>query len=164
MISTRKRSAIANMASGFEQDKSEDTRQSEAETEKLRSKIGRLVVDRGFWPLPRTGCLGREAKMVSADHKLSQRRQCALLRLTRSSLYCQPVGESAENLKFVAIIDKQFLETPWYGSRKTARLMKRQGHQCGRHRSRNTPAGNLAGKDVDRQIRGCFLQNLIGRP
>lgn len=74
--------------------------------------------------------------MVSADHNLSQRRQCALLRLTRSSLYYQPVGESAENLKFMAIIDKQFLETPWYGSRQMARFMKRQGHQCGRHRVR----------------------------
>jgi len=74
--------------------------------------------------------------MVSADHKLSQRRQCALLRLSRSSLYYQPVGESAENLKFMEIIDRQFLETPWYGSRQMARYMKRQGHKCGRHRVR----------------------------
>jgi len=32
------------------------------------------------------------------------------------------------------IIDKQFLETPWYGSRQMARHMKRNNHQCGRHR------------------------------
>lgn len=56
--------------------------------------------------------------MVSADHKLSQRRQCALLGLTRSGPYHRPVGESAENLRFMEIIDKQFLETPWYGSRQ----------------------------------------------
>lgn len=74
--------------------------------------------------------------MVSADHTLSQRRQCALLRLSRSNLYYQPVGESAENLKFMEIIDKQFLETPWYGSRQMARHMQRQGHKCGRHRAR----------------------------
>jgi len=74
--------------------------------------------------------------MVSADHKLSQRRQCALLRLSRSSLYYQPVGESAENLRFMESIDKQFLETPWYGSRQMARYMQRQGHKCGRHRVR----------------------------
>lgn len=30
--------------------------------------------------------------------------------------------------------DKQFLETPWYGSRQMARHMKREGHKCGRHR------------------------------
>jgi len=74
--------------------------------------------------------------MVSKDHELSQRRQCRLLQLSRSTLYYQPKGESAENLAFMEIIDKQFLETPWYGSRQMARHMKRQGHKCGRHRVR----------------------------
>lgn len=41
-----------------------------------------------------------------------------------------------ENLAFMEIIDKQFLDTPWYGSRQMARHMKRQGHKCGRHRVR----------------------------
>jgi len=71
--------------------------------------------------------------MVSKDHKLSVRRQCSLLTLTRSNLYYEPKGESAENLRFMGIIDKQFLETPWYGSRQMARYMKRNNHQCGRH-------------------------------
>jgi putative transposase len=48
----------------------------------------------------------------------------------------QPKGESAENLHFMTIIDRQFLETPWYGSRQMARYMQRQGHKCGRHRVR----------------------------
>jgi len=74
--------------------------------------------------------------MVSKDHELSQRRQCALLQLSRSTLYYRPTGESAENLRFMEIIDKQFLEAPWYGSRQMARHMKRQGHKCGRHRVR----------------------------
>ena len=64
--------------------------------------------------------------MVSKDHKLSVRRQCALLTLARSNLYYQPKGESAQNLRFMGIIDKQFLETPWYGSRQMARYMKRK--------------------------------------
>jgi putative transposase len=45
--------------------------------------------------------------------RLSVRRQCKLLSLTRSGLYYHPVGESAENLEFMKIIDKQFLNTPW---------------------------------------------------
>ncbi len=32
--------------------------------------------------------------------------------------------------------DRQFLETPWYGSRQMARHMQREGHKCGRHRVR----------------------------
>ncbi len=74
--------------------------------------------------------------MVSKDHKLSVRRQCKLLTLSRSHLYYEPKGESAENLRFMEIIDKQFLETPWYGSRQMARFMKRNNHKCGRHRVR----------------------------
>lgn len=74
---------------------------------------------------------------MKQDHpKLSTRRQCTLLSLTRSTLYYQPRGESAENLKFMSIIDKQFLQTPWYGSRQMARHMQREGHRCGRHRVR----------------------------
>ena len=46
--------------------------------------------------------------MVSKDHKLSVRRQCVLLTLVRSNLYYDPKGESAENLRFMDIIDKQF--------------------------------------------------------
>ncbi len=74
--------------------------------------------------------------MVSKGHKLSIRSQCKLLDLRRSSLYYTPLGESAENLRFMKIIDKQFLETPWYGSHQMARFMKREGYACGRHRAR----------------------------
>jgi len=43
--------------------------------------------------------------MVSRDHDLSVRRQCKLLSPVRSNLYYTPKGESAENLKFMEIID-----------------------------------------------------------
>jgi len=56
--------------------------------------------------------------MVSRDHELSMRKQCALLQLSRSQLYYQPVGEGTKNLRLMEIIDRQFLETPWYGSRQ----------------------------------------------
>lgn len=41
--------------------------------------------------------------MVSWDHKLSVRKQCELLQLSRSRLYYQPVGESVENLRFMEL-------------------------------------------------------------
>ena len=74
--------------------------------------------------------------MVSRDHGLSMCRQCRLLSLVRSNLYCRLRGESAENMKFMAIIDKLFLQTPWYDSRQMAHYMQRLGHKCGRHRVR----------------------------
>lgn len=74
--------------------------------------------------------------MVSKDRKLSMRQQCALLTLMRSNLYYEPNGESAEQMRYRAVIDKQFLETPWYESRQMARHMKRNNYQCGRLRVR----------------------------
>lgn len=74
---------------------------------------------------------------IERNHpKVSVRRQCQMLLLARSNLYYAPKGESAENLRFMELIDKQFLETPWYGSRQMARHMQRHGHKCGRHRVR----------------------------
>lgn len=66
----------------------------------------------------------------------SVRRRCSLLSLARSSLFCQPRGGSAEALALMELIDRQILETPWYGSRRMARHLHRQGHGCGRHRVR----------------------------
>jgi len=74
---------------------------------------------------------------VKQDHPdVSVRRQCTLMSLTRSTLYYQPRGETAENLRFMDIIDMQFLAMPWYGSRQMARHMQREGHKCRRHRVR----------------------------
>ncbi len=42
----------------------------------------------------------------------------------------------------MAIIDKQFLDTSWYGSRQMARYMQWQGHKCGRHRVRRVRREN----------------------
>ena len=74
--------------------------------------------------------------MVIRDHKPNVRRQCVLLTLARSNSYYEPKGESAENLRFMELIDKQFLETPWHGLRQMARFVQRNNHKCGRHRLR----------------------------
>ena len=79
----------------------------------------------------------RRLASIEKDHpRLSVRRQCGLLSLTRSTLYTTPAGESVETLALMRLIDEQFLETPWYGSRQMARWLRRQGRAVGRHRVR----------------------------
>jgi len=65
---------------------------------------------------------------------LSIARQCGLLGLSRSSFYYRAKGESRLNLELMRMMDEQFLETPWYGSRQMARWLRRQGHGVGRKR------------------------------
>lgn len=61
-------------------------------------------------------------------------RQCALLGLSRSWFYYRAKGESQLNLELMRMMDEQFLETPWCGSRQMARWLRRQGHGVGRKR------------------------------
>jgi len=71
-----------------------------------------------------------------SDQALSIVRQCALLSVSRSGVHDQPVGETAENLALMRLIDQQFMETPWYGARQMARHLRRGGHSVGRKRVR----------------------------
>jgi len=75
--------------------------------------------------------------MIDPDHnRLSIRRQCELVSVSRASFYRQPAGESPENLELMRVIDAAFMETPWYGSRQMARHLRRQGWCVGRKRVR----------------------------
>jgi len=75
--------------------------------------------------------------MVDPAHpKLPVSRQCALVGISRSAFYAPTKGESPLNLSLMRVIDAQFLETPWYGSRQMARHLRRQGHVVGRRRVR----------------------------
>ncbi len=79
----------------------------------------------------------RRRALIEPGHgELSVVRQCELVSISRSSFYYQPVGETAENLALMRLIDAQFLETPWYGSRQMARHLRRAGHEVGRKRVR----------------------------
>jgi putative transposase len=75
--------------------------------------------------------------MIEPDHKrLSIVRQCELASISRASFYRQPARESVENLALMELIDKAFLEMPWYGSRQMARHLQRLGRCIGRQRVR----------------------------
>lgn len=75
--------------------------------------------------------------MVDSSHsKLSVKRQCEILEISRSSYYYQPKGENARNLALMREIDEQFLDTPYYGSRQMTKHLRRNGHKIGRKRIR----------------------------
>ena len=73
--------------------------------------------------------------MIDPDHpELSIVRQCELVATSRSGFYYQPAEETPLNLELMRLIDRQFLETPWYGSRQMARHLRREGYPVGRKR------------------------------
>jgi hypothetical protein len=57
--------------------------------------------------------------LIDSGHLgLSIVRQCELVSVSRSTFYREPVPETAPNLTLMRLVDEQFLETPWYGSRQ----------------------------------------------
>ena len=93
--------------------------------------------------------------MVVRDHPaLSLSRQCRLLSIGRSSLYYEPKGESAETLALMRRIDGLFLRCPFYGARRMALHLRREGVRIGRRR-----AGRLM------RLMGCkLLPHLTANP
>ena len=93
-------------------------------------------------------------QMVDRDDALSISRQCALLGISRSSVYYRPRGESAESLALMRRMDALSLEYPFYGSRQMARHLRREGVSVGRRRVRRLM--RLMGLEGNSQWRsGC---------
>jgi putative transposase len=61
-------------------------------------------------------------------------RQCWLLSVSRASVCRRPVEISEEDCTIMALIDRQYLARPYYGSRRTAAWLATQGHVVNRKR------------------------------
>jgi len=52
---------------------------------------------------------------ISDNEKLSIRRQCDLVEISRSTVYYKPMGESQENLQIMRLMDEEFHKYPTHG-------------------------------------------------
>ena len=81
--------------------------------------------------------LAQRRGMVDREHlALSIARQCALLGVARSSLYYRPKEASGEDLALMQAMDRQYLDTPCYGSRRMKVWLAREGRCVSRKRVR----------------------------
>jgi putative transposase len=69
-----------------------------------------------------------------AQPALSVRRQCELLRVSRSGLYYEPEPSDPEQLAVMRRIDEIHLKYPFYGSRKVSLELRREGQDANRKR------------------------------
>ena len=89
--------------------------------------------------------------LIGPDPAVSIRRQCELLELPRSTYYYLPVSETVENLELLRLLDEQYLRTPFYGSRRMAAWLAREGYEVNRKR-------------VQRLMRILGVEGLAPRP
>ena len=70
--------------------------------------------------------------MIDRGAKLSVSEQCAGLQLKRTGFYYTPRAVSAEDLRLMRRIDELHLEHPFYGARRLAKQLQREGFEVGR--------------------------------
>ncbi|MFW6114077.1 MAG: IS3 family transposase [Actinomycetota bacterium] len=105
--------------------------------EELYKQIGQLKVELE-WLKKKLGDMSvRERVMrIDRDHPtLAVTRQAELLDIARSTVYYQPVVD-LEEVELMHQIDVAYTKTPFYGSRRMAVALRRQGYQVGRNRVR----------------------------
>jgi len=76
----------------------------------------------------------RRALVEREDRALPVTQQCRLLAISRSSIYWKPAEVSEEDRALMALIDRQYLARPYYGSRRMAAWLATQGHRVNRKR------------------------------
>jgi putative transposase len=70
--------------------------------------------------------------MIDRGAAVTVKRQAQLLELSRSNVYYQPRPVSERDLLLMRRIDELHLEAPYYGARKLAVQLRREGHAIGR--------------------------------
>jgi len=79
----------------------------------------------------------QKRKAIEPGHKkVPIYRQCELLSFSRSGLYYKRKGETEYNELLMKLIDKQYIETPFYGIDKMTEWLGRQGHPVNHKRVR----------------------------
>jgi len=78
-------------------------------------------------------------RLALVDHDepvLSMVAQCRLLRVARSTLYYRPAPVSADDLAMMRRMDELYLVCPFYGSRRMAAVLRRDGWAVNRKRAK----------------------------
>ena len=70
------------------------------------------------------------------NRKIPIYRQCELLSLNRSSLYYKPFRDTEYNQRLMKLIDRQYIEMPYYGIDKMTEWLGLQGHHVNHKRVR----------------------------
>lgn len=107
---------------------------------------------------------------MTDDEHLSVVRQCQLLGIPRSSFYYQPQSPSEEEWILLRLIDQQYLETPFYGSRRISVVLRQQGYEVNRKRVQRLmrqlgieaiyPKPRLSQAHPEHQVYPYLLRNL----
>ncbi len=104
-----------------------------------------------------------------ANSEISIIRQSELLGIARSTIYYRPIIDYYD-LELMNLIDQQYTQTPFYGSRRMTAILRRKGHLVNRKRIQRLmrligieaiyPKRNLSKAHPDHKVYPYLLRNL----
>jgi putative transposase len=133
-----KKRLLDGTASVFEGGSAAEGVASKAQVDLLYRQIGQLKVEKRFFGT-KARQMSRAERRALVERKapaLPVSQQCRLLAVSRSSIYRKPAEVSEQDRAIMALIDRQYLARPYYGSRRMAAWLATQGHLVNRKRVR----------------------------
>ena len=79
----------------------------------------------------------RKVKYILDDGTLLLTRKCELAGISRTSLYYRPRPVDALTLELQLVVDKLYMDCPYYGSRWVMFHLRREGYAVGRAKARS---------------------------
>jgi putative transposase len=115
--------------SGIFSDKRRKEKQvDEGDKAKLFEEIGRLKIENDWLKKNLDYTVSEKRAAIDRDHKdISVSRQCELLGLSRSAYYYQAREIDTRDLGIMRLIDKEFTDHPFFGSRRLSDWLAEQG-------------------------------------
>jgi len=166
-----KKEALAALPDIFSAGKDLEKRHQEDLIEELYKKIGQLKVENDWLKkiLIKSACDRR--MLIDKNFKeISLTRQCELLNVSKGALYYEPRGIDPFSLELMDLIDRQFLKTPFYGTRRMTAWLNRKGCRVNRKRIQRLmrfmgldtiyPRANLSKRRQDHKIYPYLLRDV----
>ena len=76
-------------------------------------------------------------RLIRQDESLTLSRKCDLAGVSRSSLYYEPRPTDERRLALQLLVDRLYMEFPYYGTRRVSLHLQREGHEVGRDLARS---------------------------
>ncbi|MFC1467910.1 IS3 family transposase [Verrucomicrobiota bacterium] len=126
-VGTWKKELLERVPEVFERKNAAPDKEVEMEKARLERKEGQLSMEVDWLgkKVRTAGDPQQRAQLVRKKSKISLRRQCDLLGISRSLIYYLPKGESEENLRIMKEIDKLHLEDASAGARRMRDYLRR---------------------------------------
>jgi putative transposase len=137
LIREWKKLLLSELPQVFNSRNGDEQKTLEEERDRLFQQIGQLQYELAWLKKSWRGTLSQKRQAIAIDEpRLSVRRQCDLLGLSRGSWQYRPVGESEENLQLMRLLDEQYTRTPFYGVLRMTAWLQRQGYAVNEKRVR----------------------------